>query len=189
MTDRTDVPPLPDQPQLDDPRRVARGLGRELAGLTGPFAIEVAQARLRSRDARDVRAEDFEGETGIDLTTLAGEPEEGDARRSGPLTLDGAARGWTLHDERGADMVGVVLDGRFEIVERIGRGGMGWVFRCEDLALHGQAAVKVLMSRSAEARRRFADEARLLANVRHPGLVKVHAAGVTEEGAPYLAME
>ncbi len=194
-------------PAHDDPRRLARRLGRELAEIAGPFDIEVAQARLRGLgldaepgplllevgqgwcDARDVRAEDFEGAVGIDLTTLAGPSGAGEAGRSGPLTIDGAARGWTLHDERGADMVGVVLDGRFEIVERIGRGGMGWVFRCDDLALHGQAAVKVLMSRSAEARRRFADEARLLANVRHPGLVKVLATGTTEEGAPYLAME
>ena len=101
----------------------------------------------------------------------------------------GAAAGWTVHAEVGADMVGEVLDGRFEVVERIGRGGAGWVFKCADRALHGLAAVKVLRGESAGARRRFADEARLLANVRHLHLVQVLATGTTEDGAPYMAME
>ena len=138
MTDPNGTPAPRDNPP-DDPRTVARRLGRELAEVAGPFDIEVAQARLREVgldaepgplllevgqgwcDARDVRAEDFEGETGIDLTTLAGRSREGEVARSGPLMPGGAARGWTLHDERGVDMVGEVLDGRFEIVERIGR--------------------------------------------------------------------
>ena len=194
-------------PHLSDPFALARRLGRELAEEPGPFDMAAAQARLRDLgldaepgplllevgegwcDARDLRADDRGGDAGIDRVTLSGASPLDHAPQSGPLSVGDAARGWTLHDERGADMVGVVLEGRFEIVERIGRGGMGWVFRCEDLALRGQAAVKVLMSRSEEARRRFADEARLLANVRHPGLVKVLATGTTDEGAPYLAME
>lgn len=91
MPDSTGTPASRDNPlPPDDPRRVARRLGRELAESAGPFDMGAAQGRLREVgldaapgplllevgqgwcDARDVRAEDFEGETGIDLTMLAG---------------------------------------------------------------------------------------------------------------------
>lgn len=98
-------------------------------------------------------------------------------------------KGWTLFPERGVDLAGVVLGERFEIQEPIGAGGMASVYVCKDLALHGLAAVKVLKDDRADARRRFADEARLLANLRNPHLVQVLAVGETEEQAPYMVLE
>ncbi|MEZ4448295.1 MAG: protein kinase [Nannocystaceae bacterium] len=94
-----------------------------------------------------------------------------------------------MHSRQGDDELGQVLDGRFKILERIGSGGMGSVFLCEDLALRSRAAVKILGSRDPDARRRFFDEAALLANLSHPNLVQVRAIGETEDGAPYMAME
>ena len=99
------------------------------------------------------------------------------------------AKGWTLYPERSSEMTGVVLDQRFEIQARIGAGGMASVYVCKDLALHGLVAVKVLRDDRADARRRFADEARLLANLRNPHLVQVLAVGETAEQAPYMALE
>ncbi|HRI08954.1 MAG TPA: serine/threonine-protein kinase, partial [Nannocystaceae bacterium] len=96
---------------------------------------------------------------------------------------------WTPQVEQGADMVGEVLGGRFVVTGRIGRGGMSWVFACEDRLLRAKAAVKVLWTAEAGARRRFVAEARALARVRHPRLVQVLAVGETEEGAPFMAME
>ncbi|HRI11344.1 MAG TPA: protein kinase, partial [Nannocystaceae bacterium] len=104
-----------------------------------------------------------------------------------PAPLDMLA--WTPQVERGADMVGEVLGGRFVVTGRIGRGGMSWVFACEDRLLRGKAAVKVLRTPEAGARRRFLAEARVLARVRHPRLVQVLAAGETEDGGPFMAME
>lgn len=86
-------------------------------------------------------------------------------------------------------MSGVVLGQRFAIQERIGVGGMASVHLCKDLALEGLAAVKLLRGSNADARRRFADEARLLANLRHPHLVQVLAVGETDDGAPYMVLE
>ncbi|MCA8973002.1 MAG: serine/threonine protein kinase, partial [Planctomycetes bacterium] len=60
---------------------------------------------------------------------------------------------------------------------------------CEDLDLRSRAAVKVLHTRNADARRRFVEEATLLANLRHPHLVQVLAVGEAEDGSPYMAME
>lgn len=57
------------------------------------------------------------------------------------------------------------------------------------LLLHGLAAIKVLREGNRDARRRFADEARLLANLRDPHLVRVLAVGETTDGAPHMALE
>lgn len=106
-----------------------------------------------------------------------------------PASLAAFPRPWTPQVERGADMIGEVLGGRFVVRRRIGRGGMGCVYLCDDRLLRSQAAVKVLRSPDPGARRRFQAEARILAHVRHPRLVQVLAVGETEDGAPFLAME
>ena len=49
------------------------------------------------------------------------------------------AKGWTVFPERGEDMAGVALGGRFEVEKRIGRGGMAEVFLSKDLLLHLQS--------------------------------------------------
>jgi len=82
-----------------------------------------------------------------------------------------------------------LVDNRFRILGPIASGGMGNVQLCEDLALRSRAAVKVMRSTGSDMRRRFRDEATLLANLRHPHLVQVLAVGETEEGFPYIAME
>jgi serine/threonine-protein kinase len=85
--------------------------------------------------------------------------------------------------------------GRYRIVEEIGRGAMGAVFRAHDPQLDREVAVKVISASLAgeslpggEAEARFLREARLTARLRHPGIVSVHDAG--REGPDlYLVME
>ncbi|MFE9675609.1 protein kinase [Streptomyces sp. NPDC006259] len=78
-----------------------------------------------------------------------------------------------------------VVDGRFELVERLGAGGMGWVWRAHDLALHRDVAVKEvrppdpdLAEYDPEGARRLRErvlrEARALARVHHPNVVTIH---------------
>lgn len=70
-----------------------------------------------------------------------------------------------------------------------GRGGMGAVYRGRDTRLSRPVAVKVLASGiSTSARARLAREARVLASLDHPHIVKIHSAGEAE-GLPYLVME
>ena len=114
---------------------------------------------------------------------------------SSPLAFT-PAQAWTLFaapeegsEERQQGGPQAVLDERFRILAPIGRGGMGSVYLCEDIALRSRAAVKVLRSDNRDMRRRFLDEATLLANLRHPHLVQVLAVGETGEGHPYMAME
>ncbi|MFF9431026.1 serine/threonine-protein kinase [Streptomyces sp. NPDC014746] len=87
------------------------------------------------------------------------------------------------------------LAGRYRIVRRLGRGGMGVVWRAVDEVLGREVAVKELRTFSdaaapelADLRLRMTREARAAARVRHPGVVAVH--DVTEhEGRPVIVME
>lgn len=80
--------------------------------------------------------------------------------------------------------------GDFEIVEEIGRGGMGSVYLAEDTRLRRKVALKVILPELADQsdfRRRFEAEARGAAAIEHPNLVPVHAAGQLD-GHLFLAM-
>ncbi|MDE2372006.1 MAG: protein kinase [Burkholderiales bacterium] len=81
--------------------------------------------------------------------------------------------------------------GRYEIVERIGRGGMATVYRARDPSLQRDVAIKFLhasLSEDDDCRTRFLREARAAANLAHPNIVVVHDVGEIE-GRPYMAME
>ncbi len=78
--------------------------------------------------------------------------------------------------------------GRYRLVERVGSGGMGVVWRAWDPDLERPAAVKVLRMEDPELAARLLREARVAATLRHPHLVSVHDAG-QQEGATWLVMD
>jgi hypothetical protein len=78
---------------------------------------------------------------------------------------------------------------RFVVKELAGAGGMGTVYRAIDTHTDQTVAVKLLQASSPQATERFAREAQLLCELRHPGIVEYLAHGVTGDGQPYLAME
>ncbi|MEW5852056.1 MAG: serine/threonine-protein kinase [Myxococcota bacterium] len=82
-----------------------------------------------------------------------------------------------------------ILDGRYELQELLGRGGMGKVYRAMQLGTERAVAVKLLDADSEELQERFRREAKLTALLEHPNAVRVYDFGVSEEGQPYLAME
>ncbi|UNN02053.1 serine/threonine-protein kinase [Rhodococcus opacus] len=85
----------------------------------------------------------------------------------------------------------VVLAGRYELREVLGRGGMADVYDGWDHRLARAVAVKVLrpeMASEPQTRRRFESEARLAATLNHPNVVAVHDSG-DDHGAPYIVME
>jgi peptide/nickel transport system substrate-binding protein len=92
-------------------------------------------------------------------------------------------------------MGGALFGARFELEEQLGSGGMARVHRARDTRLGRTVALKMLRSelaREAEARTRFAREARAAAALNHPGIVTVHDQDEAEdeEGVvPYLVME
>jgi len=85
-----------------------------------------------------------------------------------------------------------VIAGRYQIAGRIGAGGMGVVYKAEDLRLQRPVAIKVLRvgdtSGARERVRRFQQEARAASHLNHPNIVAMHDSG-TEAGLPFFAME
>lgn len=81
--------------------------------------------------------------------------------------------------------------GRYALLEEVGRGGMGVVFRALQTDLHREVAVKLLAAGPFAARvsvDRFRREAEALARLSRPGIVTVHEVGAIER-QPFLAME
>ncbi|MFO0577305.1 MAG: protein kinase [Polyangia bacterium] len=84
-----------------------------------------------------------------------------------------------------------LLAGRFEVLEQVGSGGMGTVYRALDRQTGQAAAIKLLSTERPQApeSERFEREARLLAELRHPAIVGYVAHGLAADGRPFLAME
>src|SRR5689334_24687581 len=79
----------------------------------------------------------------------------------------------------------------YRILDRIGSGGMGVVFRAEDLRLRRAVALKFLhpsSSADATARERFLREAHCVARLDHPNICTVYETDTTEDGQMFIAM-
>ncbi|MCA1562943.1 MAG: protein kinase [Acidobacteria bacterium] len=87
-------------------------------------------------------------------------------------------------------LIGRIL-GHYRLVERIGAGGMGVVYRAQDLRLDRSVALKVLPHGSladSEARKRFKKEALALSQLNHPNIATIHDFD-TDDGIDFLVME
>jgi eukaryotic-like serine/threonine-protein kinase len=81
-----------------------------------------------------------------------------------------------------------ILQGRYKIVEPIGRGGMGAVYKALDMRLRSVVALKQTLLTGEIVRKAFEREAQLLAGLRHPALPKV-SDHFTEDAGQFLVME
>ncbi|HYP46703.1 MAG TPA: Stk1 family PASTA domain-containing Ser/Thr kinase [Propionibacteriaceae bacterium] len=97
----------------------------------------------------------------------------------------------------GDPLLGQVLDGRYEIVQRLARGGMATVYQALDIRLTRMVAVKVMhvgLGDDAQFARKFDREARAAAQLSHPNVVSVFDQGHDDPsgrdgGRPYIVME
>lgn len=80
---------------------------------------------------------------------------------------------------------------KYEIVDRIGQGGMGTVYRAHDRELRRDVALKVirLPEASADIAARMVREAHTLAQLEHPGIVPIHDVGTLADGRTFYAMK
>ena len=86
---------------------------------------------------------------------------------------------------------GMLLNNRYQLLERLGSGGMSDVFRARDLMLERSVAIKVLhenYSNDSAFQQRFRQEARAAANLSHPNIVTVHDFGL-DHGQLFIVME
>lgn len=92
----------------------------------------------------------------------------------------------------GGELLGQVLDGRYEILEKLGEGGMGAIYKARQLRLDRIVALKILLhDRQGDpiSVERFRHEAYLASRLRHPHAIHVYDFGQTEDGLLYIAME
>jgi serine/threonine protein kinase len=90
--------------------------------------------------------------------------------------------------------VGDVLEGRYQLLRDLGRGAAGAVHEARHLFTGRLVAVKILVPQvrreeHEEMRERLRREARMLASIRHPGVVEVLDGGLTDGGIAYIVLE
>jgi serine/threonine protein kinase/HEAT repeat protein len=89
-----------------------------------------------------------------------------------------------------SDIVGTILNKKYQVLERLSQGGMGVVYRARHLTLDTSVALKVLLRpEETEAQERFLSEARLASKIRHPNTVYIADFGVLDDGRAFLEME
>jgi serine/threonine protein kinase len=95
------------------------------------------------------------------------------------------------HQRPGA-LVGMALEGAYQLTRLVGEGGMGAVYEGQQISLNRRVAVKVMardLAGSPEALARFRREVHITTRLCHPHIVQVLDVGSTPEGLPFLVME
>src|SRR5579863_222027 len=90
-----------------------------------------------------------------------------------------------------AQDIAIKIDNRYEVLGELGRGGMGIVYKANDLKMDRLVAIKVMTAPAPgreEYQERFLREARSIARMQHPNIVVLYDYGY-HAGAPYMAME
>jgi len=115
-------------------------------------------------------------------------------RRNGATTLpreeaDRISRPQALAVE---PMIGSKLADRYKLVEKIGEGGMGTIYRAEDERLSKKVAVKVLppyFAGRTKLAERFVQEAKAATRIEHENIIDITDLNVTPQGTPFYVME
>jgi serine/threonine protein kinase len=89
-------------------------------------------------------------------------------------------------------LLGTTIADKYKIIDKLGEGGMGTVYRAMQQPIDRLVAVKVLLNKLVDddmAIRRFEQEARAVSKMQHPNTVTIYDYGQTEDGRFYLVME
>ncbi len=95
-------------------------------------------------------------------------------------------------EERFDSLLGIVLAGRYEVLRRIGEGGMGAVYEAKHTLIGKRVAVKVLLEKfvaQSDFVARLLQEARLASSIGHENIVDVTDFGTTDDGRSFVVME
>src|SRR5690606_15408935 len=98
-------------------------------------------------------------------------------------------RGFTL---RPSPFIGTVIGGRYCVEGFLGEGGTAFVYLARDTHTDALVVIKQMrpeIAHTGELRARFVLEAKALAVVNHPGVIRVHEIREPEDEAPFLALE
>jgi serine/threonine-protein kinase len=110
----------------------------------------------------------------------------------GPLAAAAAPAPAAAPSETFDSLVGATLAGRYQIVRRIGEGGMGAVYEAKHTVIGKRVAVKVLLEKfhaKSDFVARLLQEARLASSIGHENIVDVTDFGTTDDGRSFVVME
>jgi len=92
-----------------------------------------------------------------------------------------------------AEWKGLIVDDKWKLVERIGKGGMSVVYKAQHMKLGKPVAVKLLLPHLIHedmlAQKRFEMEAKAASSLSHPNVITVHDCGMTPEGEAFIIMD
>jgi len=97
----------------------------------------------------------------------------------------------TIRGPKSDPLVGKVIN-NYRLIERLGSGGMGLVYRAEQVSIKRPVAVKLLPTRLSSDEvnvKRVQREATAMGNLRHPNIATLYEFGFSEDDQPYLVME
>jgi serine/threonine-protein kinase len=95
-------------------------------------------------------------------------------------------------DELERSYEGQLIEGKYLVKGLLGRGGMGAVYRAENVRIGKAVAIKVLLRghrKGSDAEKRFIREARIAGGLGHPGIVEIYDLGTLDDGVPFQVME
>jgi tetratricopeptide (TPR) repeat protein len=174
-----------------------------LAGLSEPRRSALLRQLLlldweyRSRTGEEPRPADYHARFPADCAVVDAVAREMSQAAVGTRVNTGdAGTPWTDDGSAGSpDDVAAEAGGtqdRYELLDEVGRGGIGVVFRGRDRLLGRAVAVKVLaepLRDRSDARRRFFNEARVGSRLQHPAIVPVYEVGRSRDGRPLFTMK
>jgi serine/threonine protein kinase/tetratricopeptide (TPR) repeat protein len=96
-----------------------------------------------------------------------------------------------VQKQEGGLTTGSTFGGRYRIIEELGRGGMGVVYKAEDTKLRRNVALKLLppdLTRNREAKERFIHEAQTASVLDHPNICTIHEIDENDDGQMFISM-
>ncbi len=164
----------------------AIALGEKRSGL--PFSHEDRNLLRTIADAVGLAVEHHTVAARATVASYEADTAASECRSCGLIARDTETRCKRCSGGLVASQVPLLLAGKFRPVERVGRGGMGVVYRAVDVTLAREVALKTLPKMSAALAARMRREARVMAAVSHPNLAAIYSAE-TWRGSPALVVE
>jgi serine/threonine protein kinase/tetratricopeptide (TPR) repeat protein len=150
---------------------------------------EIGEADIAEADIAEADPPKTDPEPAAAVPALLGEPSD-----SAPPSIPSAAAA-ASPSPRGsaAVLAGHIIANRYEVLGVLGEGGMGIVYRCRDRPTGQLVAIKRVIPPPGNLAHEyvmwFYKEARALAALDHPNIVRAHDFGQLRDGSPFLAME